>query len=289
MSLRKKTILIVDDEKEIIRIMNRELRAYYDQIEILNAGNGKMAVRVAEEELPDIIIMDWDMPEMNGIEATRAIKTSDRAHDIPVIMATGRMTQPEDLRIALEAGAVDFVRKPVEFVELMARINTSLRIREQNLAIQQLLKSEIELKNRKLTTTSMLIVEQNNLLNGFFDELNVIEKKAHSVCNQLAPQVGDLKRRIQNYFDIDKSWDTFKFHFEEVHPKFFDIIQELGEDISHKDLKLCAYLKLGMDNKEIANLLNITASSARVTLSRLKKKLNIAEGDNLREVIAEIS
>ncbi|MBL6445420.1 response regulator [Fulvivirga sp. 29W222] len=288
MSLRKKTILIADDEREIIRVMNRELQDYFDDIQIINAGNGKMAVRVAEEELPDIIIMDWDMPEMNGIEATRAICKSEKTHDIPIIMATGRMTQPEDLRIALEAGAVDFIRKPIEFVELIARINTSLRIREQNLAIQQLLKSEIELKNRKLTTTSMLIVEQNNLLNDFFDELGAIEKKAYEVCNQLTPQVSDLKRRIQNYFDIDKSWDTFKFHFEEVHPKFFDIIQQRGSDISHKDLKLCAYLKLGMDNKEIANLLNITASSARVALSRLKKKLNLDEEDNLREVISEI-
>ncbi|NMM49538.1 response regulator [Marinigracilibium pacificum] len=288
MSLRKKTILIADDEREIIRIINAELKDYYDDIQILNAGNGKMALRVAEEELPDIIIMDWEMPEMDGIEATRAIRKSERTQNIPVIIATGRMTQSEDLRIALEAGAVDFVRKPIEFIELIARINTALRIKEQNLAIQQLLKSEIELKSRKLTTTSMLIVEQNNLLSSFFDELDAIERKAYTVCNKLTPEIKDLKRRIQNYFDVDKSWDTFKFHFEEVHPKFFDTIQQQGSDISHKDLKLCAYLKLGMDNKEIANLLNITASSARVTLSRLKKKLNISEEDNLRDIIAAI-
>ena len=103
--------------------MNRELRAYYDQIEILNAGNGKMAVRVAEEELPDIIIMDWDMPEMNGIMAIKQLQADERTKHIPVIMCTGVMTSAENLQLALETGAIDYIRKPVDTLELKARIN----------------------------------------------------------------------------------------------------------------------------------------------------------------------
>ena len=286
--MEKKTILIADDQKETIRVIAKELRNHYDYLQVINAGNGAMAVRVAEEELPDIVLMDWDMPVMNGIEATQRLKNSERTRDIPVIMATGRMTSAEDLRIALEAGAVDYVRKPIDFVELSARINTALRIRDQNLAIRELFQSEIELKNRKLTTTSMLIVEQNGLLKDFYEDLNMLEKSAAGVEGKITEQIQSLKRRVRHHFDVDKSWDTFKFHFEEVHPYFFHTIQERGRDISHKDLKLCAYIKLGLDNKEIANLLNITASSARVTLSRLKKKLNLQEEDNLREVIGGI-
>ncbi|MEL6558705.1 MAG: response regulator [Bacteroidota bacterium] len=284
--MKKKTILIADDSKDTIRLINKEIKLYYPDFTTIIAGNGSAAVRVAEEELPDIILMDWDMPIMNGIEATRILKNSERTRDIPVIITTGRMTMAEDLRIALEAGAIDYVRKPIEFVELTARVNTALRIRDQNLAIQELYKSEIELKNRKLTTTSMLIVEKNGLLSEFYNSLNHMEEFAEKEAKAVVLQIQSLKKRISTYMDIDKSWDTFKFHFEEVHPRFFSQIQSRGTEISHKDLKICAYLKLGMDNKEIANLLNITASSARVTLSRLKKKLQISEEENLREVIA---
>ena len=286
--MEKKVILVADDQKETVRIITKELHNQYDYLQVINAGNGAMAVRVAEEELPDIVLMDWDMPVMDGIEATKRLRNSERTRDIPVIMATGRMTSAEDLRVALEAGAVDYVRKPIDFVELSARINTVLRLRDQNRAIQALFQSEIELKNRKLTTTSMLIVEQNGLLKDFYEDLNALEKNAAETGSKLMEQIRSLKRRVRHHFDVDKSWDTFKLHFEEVHPYFFNAIQELGQDISHKDLKLCAYIKLGLDNKEIANLLNVTAPSARVTLSRLKRKLNLEEEDNLREVIGRI-
>ena len=285
LQLESNTILIADDHKETILSINREIKRHYRNFTTIVAGNGAAAVRVAEEELPDLIIMDWDMPAMNGLEATRAIKASDRTMEIPIIMATGRMTRSEDLRLALEAGAADFVTKPIEFIELTARMNSALRIREQNIAIQELYKSEIELKNRKLATTSMLIVEKNSLLTEFFHELNSLEEQSKKENLSVLGKIQSLKKRIHGYLEFDRSWDTFKYHFEEVHPSFFAAIQERNAEISHKDLKICAYLKLGMDNKEIANLLNITASSARVTLSRLKKKLDLNEEDHLREFI----
>ena len=284
-----KTILIVDDNRDIIRTIAEELKTHNHNFTVINANNGLNGVRVAREELPDLILMDWDMPIMNGLEAIRTLKNDANTHEIPVIMATGRMTTPGDLQIALEAGAVDYVRKPVDIVELSARINTAMRLKEQHDAIGKLMRNEIDLKNRKLTTASMLIVEKNGLMIEFYNEVNRLQSAYTEVtADDFKKQMKQLKKRIESHLEIDGSWDTFKMHFDEVNPEFFSLLNGVSDDLSHKDLKMCAYLKLGMDNKEIARLLNITSGSIRTALYRLKRKLGIPEEDNLRQFIEHL-
>jgi DNA-binding NarL/FixJ family response regulator len=184
---------------------------------------------------------------------------------------------------------VDYVRKPVDIVELSARINTAMRLKEQHDAIGKLMRNEIDLKNRKLTTASMLIVEKNGLMIEFYNEVNRLQSAYTEVtADDFKKQMKQLKKRIESHLEIDGSWDTFKMHFDEVNPEFFSLLNGVSDDLSHKDLKMCAYLKLGMDNKEIARLLNITSGSIRTALYRLKRKLGIPEEDNLRQFIEHL-
>ncbi len=157
------TILIADDHSQIIRTIVNHFNKAKEQWRILRAGNGDEAVEIALQEHPDLVIMDWDMPILNGIQATRQIRKEPSTANIPIIMATGERLSSEDLQIALEAGAWDYVRKPLDLVELSARINSVMRLREQQIENQKLLEQEIDLKNRKLSTTSMLIVEKKTL------------------------------------------------------------------------------------------------------------------------------
>lgn len=283
------TILIVDDNKEIVRAIGQELKSKNPDFIMINASNGETGVEVAKSQQPDLIIMDWDMPVMNGIEAIRQIKNRETISEIPIIMATGQMTSSEHLQIALEAGATDYIRKPIDFVELTARVNTALRIREQQVAIRALLESDIDLKNRKLSTTSMLIVEKNSLLHDFHQELREIgEVFDNKPMDMARDRLTQLRKRISNHLDLDQSWETFKLHFDEVNPRFFTSLKNISNDLSYKDQKLCAYIKLGMDNKQIARLLNISPGSARTSLYRLKKKLGIDQDENLRVLIDEL-
>ncbi len=285
--MRERKLLIVDDEQEVIRGIAEQIKVKMPHFRIINAGNGKMGIEVATKTQPDLILMDWEMPEMNGIEAIRKLKNQAETHDIPVIMATGRMTTSEDLQIALDSGAVDYVRKPIDFVELTARMNTALRIAEQRESIKELLQSEIDLKNRKLSATSMLIVEKNGLMQEFRGSLEELQIYVPDEAEEANKLLKVLQKRIGTHLDLDDSWETFKIHFEEVHPSFFEKVHATAQDLTHKDLKLCAYVKLGMDNKQIARLLNISPGSARTALSRLKKKLNIDQEVDLREAIVE--
>ena len=291
--METRTILIVDDEPQIVRLIVGELSQSVQPWKILRAGNGKEGFEVAKLECPDVILMDWDMPEMNGIEATRLIRKHENTSEIPVIMSTGEMTSSDNLQAALEAGAWDYVRKPIDFIELKARVNSALRLRKQQEEIKRLLKNEIDLKNRKLSTTSMLIVEKNGVIQTFHDDLSDLTKsldipKRTSSEERILDQIKTVQKRIHHHLEADESWSTFKLHFEEVHPRFFEILKEMGTDISHKDLKLCAYLKLGIDTKEIAQLLNVTPASIRTAMYRLKKRMNVEEDDSLRNFLAQI-
>lgn len=283
----KKTILVVDDHIDVIRLVINHL-AGQEKYYVLNANNGEVACRIAMEKKPDLILMDWDMPVMSGVEATRKLKNQEETFDIPVIISTGRMTSSDDLKVALEAGAVDYVRKPIDFVELDARVNTAIRIKEQNDAIKELLQKDIELKNRKLSTASMLIVEKNGLLQEFTGELQKIESEVSQGSHTVQTHLKNLRKRVNNHLDIDHSWETFRLHFDEVHPDFFQSLTRMFPTLSHKDQKLSAYIKMGLDNKQIAQLLNITPSSTRTALTRLKQKMGLEEDINLRATIGEM-
>ena len=131
-------ILIVDDEMvhldAIIDVIEDEDWNY----EVFSAFNGKTALEIAKKEIPDLIISDWEMPEMNGIELIKHLKSEPKIADIPVIMCTGIMTTSENLETALNVGAVDYVRKPVDKIELIARIKANLHLAEKHSEVKEL-------------------------------------------------------------------------------------------------------------------------------------------------------
>lgn len=284
--MRKKTILIVDDELDNIRFIARSLKTANPDYIIINASNGELGVQVAKEALPDTIIMDWDMPMMNGIEATKTLSNYPETSDIPIIMASGKMTTPANLSEALAAGAIDYIRKPVDPIELVARTNTCLRIKAQNEAITSLLEEEISLKNRKLSTTSLLLTERSHLMEEVYNGLNSLYDV---VPEKMRKEIKSLQKSLDNHLDIDKVWNTFKLHFEEVHPSFTKELLLLDSTISSKDLRLCAYLKMGMETKDIARLMNVSAASIHTGIYRLKKRLNLDEDQGLREFVINLA
>ncbi|MDE2387912.1 MAG: phosphate regulon transcriptional regulator PhoB [Betaproteobacteria bacterium] len=118
------TILIVEDEAAI-----QELIAYNLQqagYETVCADNAEKAMAVIKAALPDLILLDWMLPGMSGIEFARVLRRDDRTRLIPIIMLTAR-TQESDKVAGLEMGADDYITKPFSPRELIARINAVLR------------------------------------------------------------------------------------------------------------------------------------------------------------------
>jgi two-component system, OmpR family, KDP operon response regulator KdpE len=115
------TILVVDDEPQIRRVMRATLTA--QGYAIVEARDGQEALEKMQSERPDLVILDMNLPVMDGLETCRAIRAGS---NVPVIMLTVRSAEKDKVR-ALDAGADDYVVKPFGIQELLARIRAALR------------------------------------------------------------------------------------------------------------------------------------------------------------------
>lgn len=302
--LHSYTILVADDEPANMEVILDFLGDGPE--EILYAPNGKRACELALSDQPDLIIMDWEMPVMNGLEAITQLKQDTRTADIPVIVATGVMTQSLDLKTALETGAVDFIRKPFDPIELDARIRGALRLSESYLEIKrqneqikqqnqqiidltekekQHLKETIDSKERELSSSALFEFQKNELLSNLMKEMERLDV----VTNRLyAPDIRKITKQLKAATDLEKSWTNFKLHFDEVHPSFFVELSKKFPELTNNEQRTCAYLRIGLGNKEIALLTNVESGSVRKSLTRLKKKLNLSFEEDLREFIGTI-
>ena len=117
----------MDDNEQNRDLLSRRLqRRGFD---VLLANDGQAGVEMARAEKPDLILMDMNMPEMDGWEATRMIKSTPDAADVPVIALTAH-AMTGDRERALESGCSDYHTKPVEFQKLLAQIETLLQRRQ---------------------------------------------------------------------------------------------------------------------------------------------------------------
>lgn len=120
---RNDTVLIVEDEPDSLRMLITALESA--EISVLVATSGKAALDLLTRILPDLIIMDGVMPELDGFETTVRIKRNPLYANIPIIFMTG-LAESEHLVEAFELGVVDYVRKPVNLMELLARVRSHM-------------------------------------------------------------------------------------------------------------------------------------------------------------------
>ncbi len=120
-------ILIVDDMPVNVKILATKLPQA--QFEVLKAYGGEEAIEVARRESPDLILLDYMMPEVDGYEVTKVLKTDPDTRDIPIVIITALDGTEEKINV-LEAGAEDFLNKPVNTVELLARVNSLLLMKQ---------------------------------------------------------------------------------------------------------------------------------------------------------------
>ena len=124
MAAVKPSVLVVEDEPA-----QREVLAYNLEAEgfrVATAGNGEEALMLVAEEAPDLIVLDWMLPNVSGIEVCRRLKSRSETKAVPIIMLSARSEEVDRVR-GLETGADDYVVKPYSVVELMARVRNQLR------------------------------------------------------------------------------------------------------------------------------------------------------------------
>ena len=117
-------VLVVEDEGAQREVLKYNLEA--EGFEVVLAENGDEAMLLVAEEQPDLIVLDWMLPNVSGIEVCRRVKADPQTRQIPIVMLSARSEEVDRVR-GLETGADDYVVKPYSVVELMARLRTQLR------------------------------------------------------------------------------------------------------------------------------------------------------------------
>lgn len=117
-------VLVVEDEPAQLEILAYNLES--DGFLVSRARDGEEALLLIREDVPDVIVMDWMMPHLSGIEVCRRLKRNPETRSIPIIILSAR-SEDEDKVRGLEIGADDYVVKPYSVVELMARVRSQLR------------------------------------------------------------------------------------------------------------------------------------------------------------------
>jgi adenylate cyclase len=183
-------ILIVDDEPFNLDVLEQEL-ADYDYV-IDRAGDGVEALEKTASFNPDLILLDYMMPKMNGIEVVKHLRANERHRGIPVILLTAKATQEDKVK-GLDAGADDYVTKPFDSVELLARVRAMLRLKEMH--------DTLENWNRTLAETVKKQVT----------EIQRMERLKRYLSPQIAATI------------LDEDQDLFKTHRREITIVFLDL------------------------------------------------------------------
>lgn len=289
----KYKILLADDEPQNIKNLFEALSSNVYRVFV--APNGMSAVELAIKHQPDAIIMDWDMPEMDGIEAIKIIRVSDVIKDIPIIVATGRMTTVENLRTALEAGANDYIRKPYDPIEIEARVNSMIRLNLKHQRIieleKEIMQKEIDKINREyeINSQALTALKIRLLSNSKFNHLlvNDLQNICKLVDDITGKEICDIISKLKvsiNCFN----WKEYEVHFEKVHPAFIPNLIKNYPELTDSETELCTYMKLNMTTDEIIALTHKTKDALKKSKQRLKKKLGLNEERSLYKFINEV-
>ncbi len=269
-------VLLIEDEPQSAEAVCIALHGKGFRVAI--ATTGLDGAEIAAQFSPDIIITDWEMPGLSGIETLKLLKKVPQFRHTPVIMTTGKMLEPDDLRTALEAGAFDYIRKPFDGTELEARISSAFRFSESvklnieaELEKQKILQNQIDSRNRELAFITLKLLKMSefneSLLQGLEKAREFADPKGKDILTNLASNC-----RLHALESYDKE---FEYTFMQVHPHFYEKLTELFPELSKSERKLAAFFKLNMSSKDIATITYQSEASLKKARHRLRKKIGL--------------
>jgi two-component system sensor histidine kinase/response regulator len=199
-------ILVVDDQPINVKLLQRKLER--QGMDVYLAYNGRECLKIVEEAEPDLILLDIMMPEMDGIETCERLKSNPVTETIPVIFITAKASKEGKLE-GLEAGAVDYITKPIDLDETLARVQTQLRLQEmfrENLQLQERL-GDARRAAAVGAITQGIAHNLNNLLGVVVGYLDLI-KNGHDSPDMVKRSVGLMDHAITRMVNIIRQLGT---------------------------------------------------------------------------------
>ncbi|NII83790.1 tetratricopeptide repeat protein [Pedobacter sp. SG908] len=166
-------------------------------------------------------------------------------------------------------------QKAIEY-DMTSLALKNLQLEEQNL------KQLLEVKSRELSTHTLNLIKHNQFLENLRSTLQAMVKEDK---RDQKKQMNQILTEINQSFNHERNWKEFTVAFEQVHHQFLESLKKYSNELTSADMRLIALLKMNLDSGDIATLLGISTDSLRVSRYRLRKKLNLVQGDNLSAFI----
>jgi two-component system, sensor histidine kinase and response regulator len=224
---------VVDDEANNLTVI--ELLLSHVDYELAYFDRGLPLLEAMQQRLPDLILLDVMMPGIDGIELCHRLKRDDRTKHIPIIMVTA-LSSREDLARCLEAGADDFISKPLNGLELRARVRSLLRIKRQYDELQELLNVREEMLQLRMDLSHMVIHDLRNPLANILLSCQILQMRG--LDDRTAPKIQQIEyagHRLESM--IDSLLVTAKLESGKLalHPTAVDLpelLQTVGAEFS---------------------------------------------------------
>jgi two-component system sensor histidine kinase/response regulator len=232
-------ILIVDDIPANLKILGDILKG--EGYKVRPVPSGALALQVAEKEKPDLILLDIMMPEMDGYEVCRQLKANPRLCDIPIIFISA-LNETNDVVKALKSGGVDFVTKPFQSEEVIARVHTHVKLYQQSIEL-------VNLNATKDKFFSIIAHDLKGTLGGFMGITEILaEEMPNMAAAEIQDYLGNLHDASVNLFRLLENllqWARLKqgaipFNPETInlHSVVKDCVALLHESSNNKNIKI---------------------------------------------------
>lgn len=192
------TILVADDSELDLMYTEQVLKSHNESFYIILARDGLEACQRAIEEYPDLILMDIEMPEMNGIDAIRFLKNNFRTKNIPVIVFTATDVFQE----VFDAGAIDFIEKPFSEESLIIRIKSALNLLDSYRAIEKQ-KIEIEKRNHKIKKQHEDVLRQKEIISKKNEEITADLRYSQRIQEAILPSEENIREILPQHFIVN--------------------------------------------------------------------------------------
>lgn len=249
-------ILLVDDVPANILVLE-ELLAKEDR-SFFKATNGKDALKIALEEHIDLILLDVQMPDMDGFEVAQILKSNNRTKDIPIIFATATKKEHHSMIQGFEEGAVDYLFKPLDREITRAKVGVLLKLQHQ--------KKELVEKNKSLENATRQIDELNKELLSNMEQLKAVNEELESFSYSVSHDLRAPLRALISYSQILE---------EDFRDKLDEEAQGLLERIKYNSNRM---------NTLINDLLSFSKMGRKQLI-----KMEINTGELVKKVISEIT
>jgi tetratricopeptide (TPR) repeat protein len=266
----------------VYHLLNNDAKAFMFQSLLLTARD-TLSSRSAHEKIDELTVRyqvaDTERQLMDS-------KREEKSKSLIIVLISSIFVLGGSVAVLI-ISRQRLLRQQEKIASANDRTTIELKLQRKEIEQQNILK-EIESKNKELVSFTLNMIRKNECLEEVKRSLLEVKQHLHQ------PEVAHSKlHKLQNNINflqhLDKDWENFKFYFEQTDQGFLDMLKVQFPDLNPNEYKLCALLRLNLDTKQIASILDISVESTKVARSRLRKKLSLSADQNLTSFLSSFN